>query len=676
MRSAVTVLCCAAVLVGLAATLTAGEIHEAIRRGDLAEIERLVAADKSLLGAKDTDGSPPLNLAAQAGNIAIAKYLLEAGADLNGGDNERSNALHLAASGGQNEMIDFLLSKGMDVNSTDANGMTAVLFAAARNTLDTVSHLQSKGGRLDGRMPSGMTLMHLAAYRGNVDFVKYLVSQSLSLNPGFDQWGNSPLAVAVSRGHAEVVTYLLEKGADPNDAPDSGGEPPLMLAATAGKKDIMSLLLAKGANPNMRVGGSSLLSFSIWSNDPEVVRMMIAAGADAKTPNDDNSNALFFCARHDGNVEIAELLVEAGAAVDLKDDEGNTPILVASEGGFTPLVRYLASKGAKLDTPDGYFGATSLHAAAAKGYCDLADFLLGEGAPVNAKDRNGSTPLAYAVKHGNASIAKAIKAKGGKGAGKDEAASTLLSKKLRSGEAVVWYTGHSGWLVQTANNFLVFDYAQGGRASDAPSIMNGCINMAELAGKKVTVFVSHTVHEDHYNRSIFKWAQQMPGITYVFGQAPDTTVAVEMIEPRQTKNIGAIEVTAARSTDAGVGFLVKVDGLTIFHPGDLHNRDENLDGIYAEEIGFLASKAPKVDLAFYPISGCGFGNIDIVKKGVYFANDKLHPTVMFPMHGGSECSRYFDFAKEAAAKGCMIPIGTPMAGGDRFLYKDGRLKEI
>ena len=675
MRSVIAVICCVAVLAGFATALTAGEIHEAIRRGEIETVQRLVAADKSLLGAKDTDGSPPLNVAAQGGNIEIARFLLEAGADLKAGDNEQSNALHLAASAGQNEMIDFLLSKGMDVNSADVNGTTAVLFASLRNKLDTVKHLQSKGARLDCRSTGGATVMHHAAYRGNLEFVKYLLSQGVPVNPGFDQYGNSPLAAAIVRGRTEVVAYLLDNGANPNDAPETGGEPPLMLASTAGNKDIMSLLLAKGADPNMRRAGSSLLSFSVWGNDPEVVRMLLAAGADARTPNDDGGNALFFCARNDGNVEIAKVLVEAGAAADQKDEDGMTPILTACESGFTPLVQYLASKGAKLDAPGGYFGATPLHAAAAKGYGDLADFLLSEDAPVNAKDSRGGTPLAYAVNHGNASVAKAIRAKGGKAGGKEEAASTLLSKKLKAGEAIVWYTGHSGWAVQTADNLLVFDYFQNGRAPDARSIMNGCINPAELAGKKVTVFVSHTAHQDHYSRSIFEWAQQMPGITYVFGQAPDTSLTVEMIEPRQTKNIGDIEVTAARSTDAGVGFLVKVDGLTIFHPGDLHNRDENLDGVYAEEIGFLASKAPKVDLAFYPITGCGFADVDIVKKGVYFANDKLHPAAMFPMHGAASSWRYFEFAKEAAGKGCTIPVGTAMAKGDRFLYKDGKLEE-
>jgi len=146
-----------------------------------------------------------------------------------------------------------------------------------------------------------------------------------------------------------------------------------------------------------------------------------------------------------------------------------------------------------------------------------------------------------------------------------------------------------------------------------------------------------------------------------------------MIEPRQTKNIGDIEVTAARSTDAGVGFLVKVDGLTIFHPGDLHNRDENLDGVYAEEIGFLASKAPKVDLAFYPITGCGFADVDIVKKGVYFANDKLHPAAMFRCTGPPRRA-VLRVRKGGRREGMHYSRRHRMAKGDRFLYKGRQVR--
>ncbi len=629
-------------VLGSAAGLMAGEIHEAVRLGDVGTIERLVAADKSVLGLKDADGNPPLHVAIIIGNVEAARLLLDRGADPNLGDNENSNALHLAACGESREILDLILSRGVDINSKDDNGMTAVLFAGSRGRFELVRYLASKGGKLDDRTTQGSSLVHFACYRGDVAALKELVSNGASLAAGCDQFGNTPLVAAAMRGRTEMAAYLLDNGADPNET-SHNGQSPLAVSMIAGSSDLIELLLARGA--------------------------------DAKGVDPFGNNALHRLA-YRGSAELARLLVEKGCEIDLVNNEGLTPLLIAAERGNPDLTRYLISAGAKMDALDGNFGATALHLAAAKGYGDVAELLIEKGASLNVEDRFGNTPLHYAARHGNASVARAIKAKGGKGAGKEASAAALLSKKLGDGEAIVYYTGHSGWIVQTKSNVMIFDYFQDGRAPDSPSLLNGCVNPGDLRGKKVTAFVSHTSHVDHYNKANFKWNEGLDGITWVFGQEPDTNVACERIDPRQTKSIGGIDVTAIRSTDAGVGFLVTVDGVTFLHSGDHHNRDANVDGAYAAEIDYLAGLGREIDFAFFPVSGCGFGDQEIVKKGVYFAVNKLSPECIFPMHGGSSCKRYYDFEGDARKAGCVVPQGLPLARGDRFLYKNGKLSSI
>ncbi|MCX5753137.1 MAG: ankyrin repeat domain-containing protein [Candidatus Krumholzibacteria bacterium] len=664
------------ILLFLAAGVAAGEIHEAVRGGNIQAVRQLVAADRSILATKEADGSTPLHIAAQSGNLDMTKLLLDLGADVKLGDNENSNALHVAAIGANTAVIDLLLAKGMDVNSADVNGMTAVLFAGSRGKWDAVQYLASKGARLDCRATGGTGLVHFAARRGNLDVLKQLVAAGLSLSCGPDQWGATPLGGAAQRGQMEVMTFLLENGANPNEVPPDG-ESPLMNAAGAGKRDAVRLLLDKGADPNYRLNEFTALMASFWRPDPEVVRMLLAKGADVKLTGETGSNVLHrFAQTPNVPVEIARLLVEAGADPTKRNDEGFTPLTLACERGYTDIVKYFASKGADVSNAGGAFKSTGLHAAAAKGYGDLATFLIESGAPVNAEDSDGHTPLYYADRHGNTEIAKALKAKGGKGGCRTVAAAELLSKRIPEGEAIVFYTGHSGWAIETANNFLIFDFVQDGRASDAPGILNGCINPAELKGKKVTAFVSHTVHPDHYSKANFAWNVGIGNITWVFGQRPDTTVAVELIDPRQTKNVNGMEIVATRSTDAGVAFLVTVDGLTILHSGDLHNRDANIDGVYSEEINYLAGLGHKIDMAFIPVSGCGFGDQETMKKGVWWGVEKLDPASVFWMHGGSSCSRYTEFSAEAAKAGCTVPQGLPRLKGDRFTYKDGQLKAI
>jgi ankyrin repeat protein len=664
------------ILLSLAAQVAAGEIHEAVRRGDIPAVQRLLAADRSLLATKDTGGSPPLNIAAQAGNLEMTKLLLGLGADVMLGDNENSNALHVAAIGANTEVIDLLLSRGIDVNSADVNGMTAVLFAGSWGKWDAVRHLASKGAKLDARMNAGSTLVHSAARRGNLDFLKELAAAGLPVNCGPDQWGTTPLIGAAQRGHTQVVTFLLDNGADPNEtSPD--GETPLTQAAGMGNRDVIRILLDKGADPKYNHNGFNALAASFWHPNVEVVRMLLAAGADA-TIRSDNGTTLLHRLAHSQNipVEIARLLVEAGADVTAMNTDGNTALMIACERGSTGLVKYFASKGCDLTPASSAFQTTALHTAAARGYGDIAAFLIESGAPVNAKDNEGRTPLYYADRHGNVEIAKALRAKGAKGGCKAVSADELLSKRIPERQAMIVHTGHSGWVIKTANNILIFDFFQDGRAPDSPGILNGCINPAELAGRKVTAFVSHTVHADHYNKANFAWNEGIGDITWVCGQRPDTAVTVQLIEPRQTLNVNGMEITAALSTDAGVAFLVTVDGLTIMHSGDLHNRDVNIDGVYAGEIEYLAGLGRKIDIAFFPVSGCGFGDHETQKKGVWWGVEKLDPASLFWMHGGTFCSRYFDFSAEAAQAGCTVPQGLPRVKGDRFTYKDGKLKTM
>jgi ankyrin repeat protein/L-ascorbate metabolism protein UlaG (beta-lactamase superfamily) len=663
------------ILLSLAAYAAAGEIHDAVGRGDVAAVKRLIAADRSLLGAKDSGGSTPLHIAAQAGSLETAKLLLDLGADVTIGDNENTNVLQVAAIGANTAVIDLLLAKGMDVNSADVNGMTAALFAGAYRKWDIVSYLASKGAKLDARNSGGTSLVHYAARQGNLDVLKQLVTAGLSLNCGPDQWGATPLAGAAQRGQVPVVTFLLDSGADPNETTPEG-ENPLTFAAGMGKRDCVRILLDKGADVKYVRNGFSALAASLWNPDVEIVRMLLAAGADATIASDNGWNLLHRLAQSPNvPIEIATAFVDAGADVNAKMQDGDTPLMIACERGNTGLVKFFASKGADVSVA-GQSGATGLHVAAAKGYGDLADFLIASGAPVNAKDGSGHTPLYYADRYGNAAVAKALEAKGAKGGCKVPTANDLLSKRIPTGEARIIYTGHSGWVIETANNVLIFDYWQDGRAPDVPSIVNGCVNPAELAGKKVTAFVSHTVHTDHYNKRNFDWNKGIKGITWVCGQRPDTAVTVEIMDPRQTKSINGIEVTAARSTDAGVAFLVTVDGLTILHSGDLHNRDVGLDGVYAEEISFLAGRGRTIDMAFMPISGCGFGDHATMEKGVWWGVDKLDPTSVFWMHGGSSCARYATFSEDAKKAGVTVPQGIPRIKGDRFLYKNGKLTTI
>jgi L-ascorbate metabolism protein UlaG (beta-lactamase superfamily) len=184
---------------------------------------------------------------------------------------------------------------------------------------------------------------------------------------------------------------------------------------------------------------------------------------------------------------------------------------------------------------------------------------------------------------------------------------------------------------------------------------------------KVTVFVSHA-HGDHYSPHILEWRETVPGITYVFGFEPEDVEDYIFAGPRETVTAGNMKISTIESNDSGVGFLVEVDGLRILHAGDHANRHQDFSGPYCGEIDYLAKDSGRIDIAFLPVTGCGFGDQVAVEKGVFYALDKLDPVVFVPMHGGDNTVRYREYADEVGKKGLEISVAAAKSRGDRFYY--------
>jgi len=242
------------------------------------------------------------------------------------------------------------------------------------------------------------------------------------------------------------------------------------------------------------------------------------------------------------------------------------------------------------------------------------------------------------------------------------------------GEAVIWYLGHSGWAIKTENNFLIFDYANRDREPDSPGLCNGFINSAELAGENVTVFASH-IHGDHYDPAIFGWRENLPKATYVLGCRDDDQSDYIYVEGRNKQKINGMKVMTIESNDSGVGFVVFVDGVSIFHAGDHANRLRDFSGPFQSEIDFMADKGIQPDVCIMPISGCGFGDQEAVKMGVHYTLETLKPKVFIPMHAGNNSWRYHEFIADCRDKFPDTRMDAPVNRGDLLYYREGAVSD-
>lgn len=235
-------------------------------------------------------------------------------------------------------------------------------------------------------------------------------------------------------------------------------------------------------------------------------------------------------------------------------------------------------------------------------------------------------------------------------------------KELKEKEAEIWYLGHSGWAIKTKKNLLIFDYWGHGSKVKNPVLS------FESENKDVYVFVSHN-HSDHFDPVIYEWEKACENIHYIFGWKVSPDQKTTSLEPREKIMVKNLEILTIKSTDKGVGFLVNVDGLVIFHAGD-HENGEGIWDAYADEIDFLSQNVKSIDLAFIPVARDKGKWWDYSNKGSFYLIEKLQPRVLFPMHALGQEQFYKEFAAEAARKNYRTTICCAEKLGDRFFYYD------
>ncbi len=221
----------------------------------------------------------------------------------------------------------------------------------------------------------------------------------------------------------------------------------------------------------------------------------------------------------------------------------------------------------------------------------------------------------------------------------------------------VTYINHSGFSVETDSSILVFDYYKG-KLPEIP------------VDKKLFFFVSH-YHEDHFGKAIFDVADSRPDAEYILDKsiatAPRNINATFVNYHREYKVNGAY-IKTLRSTDCGVAYLVKIDGVTVYHAGDLHLwlwDGSPAVSRRAVEISFKMElnllKNENIDLAFLPVDPRQEKNGTL---GFDFAMRNLNIKKAFPMHFWNTPDYVRDFIASDGARAYRDKIVPLLHDGD------------
>lgn len=315
------------------------------------------------------------------------------------------------------------LEAGADPNGTPWVGAMAsylpVYLAAKAGRADILALLVAFGADIDLRDTNGARPLDSAAGHGELDIVRLLVEAGASPNPREDDPDvKRPLVVAADRGRVDVALYLLDRGADP-DPEMTRESAPLLHAAKLGDVRLAARLLEMGVRvaPRDRLSRDTPLHNAAFRSTPEMVRLLIGAGAPLDARDWDGETSLFQAARA-GRHEIVSILIEAGAAIDIPDEDGRTALVAAltsrpgpdygkgiddpfvptrdrvleewerwrPERDFDAVVRLLAPRTSDLDT--------ALAEAVWGGWEEAARILVARGALVHGRTLDGKATLA------------------------------------------------------------------------------------------------------------------------------------------------------------------------------------------------------------------------------------------------------------------------------------------
>jgi ankyrin repeat protein len=383
---------------------------DAAERGDRAVLRVLIERGAEV-NRPQADGMTALHWASHLDDLEMARLLVWAKADVGAANRYGVTPLALACTNGDEAMVTLLLDSDADPNAMLRGGETALMTAARTGRPGPVRALLARGARIDARERHGQTALMWAAAEGHAEVVEILLAAGADFRTPLPS-GFTPLCFAAREGRIEVARVLLKAGSDVNEAmlpqKPSGRAPargtaPLILAVENGHFELAVALLEAGADPNDQRSGFTALHALTWVRKPN-------------RGDDESGDPAPIGSGNLSSLQLVAELVRHGADVDARlkrgasgrgvlGRAGATPFLLASMTADVPLMKELVRLGADPRLPN-IQGSTPLMAAAGLGCLapgeeagteeeavEAVKLAIELGNDVNAVDEHGETAM-------------------------------------------------------------------------------------------------------------------------------------------------------------------------------------------------------------------------------------------------------------------------------------------
>src|SRR5262245_51427768 len=253
-----------------------------------------------------------------------------------------------AAMRGDREALRAAIARKADVNVPQADGSTALHWAVERDDLEAADLLIEAGARVAARTREGVTPIQLAAVNGSATMLDRLLKAGAYVNTPLTPTGDTALMMAARTGKTDAIRVLLETGALVNAKESWGGTTPLMWAVSEGHTAAARLLIDAGADVNARshyVAAANGRGFE--------GRTPVASRAEGK-PEEFASGWLtpLMLAAREGHIDVARILVGAGADIDAAAGDGKTALAIAIFNGNYEYASFLVDNKADVNKAD------------------------------------------------------------------------------------------------------------------------------------------------------------------------------------------------------------------------------------------------------------------------------------------------------------------------------------
>ena len=225
------------------------------------------------------------------------------------------------------------------------------------------------------------------------------------------------------------------------------------------------------------------------------------------------------------------------------------------------------------------------------------------------------------------------------------------------------YIYHSGFAIEAEGVTLIIDYYKDSSETER----NRGIVHDYLLQKPGKLYVLSThFHPDHFNREILTWKEQRPDIIYIFSKdilkhRRATREDATYINKGDVYEDPNIRIEAFGSTDVGISFLIDLQGVRLFHAGDLNNwhwseestpqEIRKAEGDFLAEVKYLQQTALSVDVAMFPVDN-RIGK-DYMRGAEQFV-ERIKTAIFVPMHFSEEYKGGNAFREFAESKGCRF----------------------